>query len=133
VNWGRARSGQGGAMLGQLGQAGKGERESVVPLASGERSDTGGKDTLYPCTFSLPHTGARIELARLKGSHALCPCPCHSRALTAHLLATLYCGLLSTAPTCSVCRLGVDWGGIGRGEWVFGLGRAIITFPNSPY
>ena len=120
-------------MLGQLGQAGKGERESMVPLASGERADTGGKDIVQLFPFSLPHTGARIEPARLKGSHALCPCPFHSRALTAHLLATLSCGLLSTAPTYSGARLGVVWGGMGRAGGVFGLGRAIITLPHSPY
>jgi len=43
--------GQGGAMLGQLGQAGESERGNVVPLGSGDRSETGGKDTVYPFFF----------------------------------------------------------------------------------
>ena len=44
--------GQGGAMLGQLGQAGKSERESMVPLGIGDRSETGG--ARYCLTFLFP-------------------------------------------------------------------------------
>jgi len=63
--------GQGGAMLGQLGQAGKGERESVVPLGIGGRVNTGGARYFVSCTFSLPCIGLSFTPKPLQGSHAL--------------------------------------------------------------
>ena len=103
--------GQGRAIGSASTPAGESERESMVPLGIGERADTGGQDTLYPCTFSLPCIGLRFTPKPSQEHHALCPCPCQSLPLTEHLLATLSCGLLSTAPTYGVCRFGVGWEG----------------------
>ncbi len=63
--------GQGGAMLGQLGQAGKGYSGNVVPLGMGERADTGGARYFVSCTFSLPCIGLSFTPKPLQGSHAL--------------------------------------------------------------
>ena len=74
--------GQGVAMLCQLRQAGKSDCGNAVPLENRQGVSREGARKRIDSLFPLAIKGPSFTPKPLQRSHALCPCPCHSKPLS---------------------------------------------------